>query len=384
MPQHMDVDERAYARALHDVDPTLGPTAIADKVGEFRAKRAHAAQPQGRAKTERPSPSAISRLLSFESFIGREMPTGRKRLASEAELAALPGVVAKLEAKYPFDDVGRELIQRNWKTAMPVKPRTVGNYLHGMDRGWKRGLKKQSITKENKASATTYATKLAPKSKVFWLDEVLAIDGKGYTWQSTKKGRTKARMMQKRGSYRLAKEGRKFAVPSRLKHRQGGKSFQILCGIGAGKVRIWEEVPSWNGAEYERLVQDFIAPVVNSDERALYLLRDNDPKSFGSRKGMKAEKESGVKLVANQGLPVYRSDLSPPDFFFWKEVDRRMCKTENAWPADRPHEKLSEYKARLKKTARAVPGSVIDKGMADMQRRLRDVKDSKGEWVKGD
>ena len=82
----------------------------------------------------------------------------------------------------------------------------------------------QSITKDNKKDAYKYAKKMSLKSKLFWQDRVLAIDGCGFTWQTTKRAQTKARLMKKRGSYRLAKDGRKFAVPSKLKHRAGGQS----------------------------------------------------------------------------------------------------------------------------------------------------------------
>jgi len=384
MPAHMDVEERALARALKSVDPNLGPGEIARRVGKFRADRAHAAQPAGKAVSRKPSAGQVSRLLSMQTFIGREKPAGRKRLASDAELVELPAVVAKLEKAHPYEDVNREMVVKNWKTKNKISGRSGGRYLQKMNRGWRRGLKKQSITKQNKKDAYDYACKHSLRSKLYWQDKVLAIDGKGFTWQTSKRARTKARLMKKRGSYRLPSEGRKFAVPSKLKHRVGGQSFQILCGIGAGKVRLWEEVSSWCGAEYVRMCRYHIRFSIKLQTHTLVLLRDNDPKSFETKMGRKAEDANGIRLHGGKGLPAYRSDLSPPDYFFWTALDDRMRAEENSWPEEKPVESLDEYKARLKTTALAVPADVINKGMGDMKRRLLDVEASKGEWVKGD
>jgi hypothetical protein len=41
-----------------------------------------------------------------------------------------------------------------------------------------------SITRDNKKDAYKYAKKMALKSKLFWQDRVLAIDGCGFTWQT--------------------------------------------------------------------------------------------------------------------------------------------------------------------------------------------------------
>ena len=110
------------------------------------------------------------------------------------------------------------------------------------------------------------------------------------------------------------------------------------------------------------------------------ILRDNDRTGFESNLGKAAEVSYGLDILKQ---PKYRPDLQPLDFSLWNEIDSRMAKEEEAWPATK-HESKVEFKARLKRTALGLDADVINKAMASMKRRTKELDEKNGAWIRGD
>ena len=100
------------------------------------------------------------------------------------------------------------------------------------------------------------------------------------------------------------------------------------------------------------------------------ILEDNDPQGYKSELGIKAKKDCKIKAIP---YPRYSPDLNPLDFFVWAEVGRRM----RLQKAPRK-ESAEQYKARLRRTALAIPASVIRKAVHNIRLRARQVVDADG------
>ena len=100
------------------------------------------------------------------------------------------------------------------------------------------------------------------------------------------------------------------------------------------------------------------------------MLEDNEPMGYKSRKAIEATDELSTKAIQ---YPRYSPDLNPMDFFLWAEVERRM------FAAKAPSkETVAQYKTRLRRTAFAIPGSVIEKTVADFKRQTTAVYNADG------
>jgi hypothetical protein len=102
----------------------------------------------------------------------------------------------------------------------------------------------------------------------------------------------------------------------------------------------------------------------------LFVLEDNDPTGYKSKKAMAAKEEMKIEAI---DFPKYSPDLNPCDFFLWSEVQRRM-----ALKKEPRHETVAGYKARLRRTALAIPEAVIRKAVLSIRKRAQQVFDADG------
>ena len=94
-------------------------------------------------------------------------------------------------------------------------------------------------------------------------------------------------------------------------------------------------------------------PAVAHSKRSKWtVLEDNDPTGYTSKKAMAAKDEMKIEAI---DFPKYSPDLSPCDFLLWSEVQRRM-----ALKKEPRHETVAGYKARLRRTALAIPEAGCD------------------------
>ena len=80
------------------------------------------------------------------------------------------------------------------------------------------------------------------------------------------------------------------------------------------------------------------------------MLEDNDPTGFKSKVAIDAKATLRIKPIE---FPTYSPDLNPSDFSLWREVESRMA----AQTAPKTEAAIG-YKARLRRTAMAIPAGV--------------------------
>ena len=72
-------------------------------------------------------------------------------------------------------------------------------------------------------------------------------------------------------------------------------------------------------------------------------------------------------------FPAYSPDLNRLDYGLWDEVERRMAKQKTP-----KKETVEAFKARLRRTAMAIPAAVIKRLLADMKVRAQNIFDEDG------
>ena len=67
------------------------------------------------------------------------------------------------------------------------------------------------------------------------------------------------------------------------------------------------------------------------------------------------------------------------DYFLWQEVEKRMAKN-----APKRLESVQAFKARLRRTALAIPEAIVRKGVSNMKDRVKNCFANRGQHVAWD
>ena len=121
---------------------------------------------------------------------------------------------------------------------------------------------------------------------------------------------------------------RQYTKPSIKKHRSNLGGFVDVCaGISGDRVVMWTYLPKrWCG---QAAVDLYEGPVkatlrrVRGAKPSYLILEDNDPVGYKSAVAIDKKKELGIKAVT---FPTYSPDLSPCDYFLWRNIEARMVK----------------------------------------------------------
>ena len=97
---------------------------------------------------------------------------------------------------------------------------------------------------------------------------------------------------------------------------------------------------------------------------------------YKCNKAIDAKKELRIVPLP---FPKYSPDLMPLDFSVWTEVENRMSAQKA-----KPDESVEEFKARLRRTAMAIPATVIRKIVAAIPERAAAVVKAKGKDIPRD
>jgi hypothetical protein len=115
----------------------------------------------------------------------------------------------------------------------------------------------------------------------------------------------------------------------------------------------------------------------NRGEKKSYIMvEDNDPVGYKSGKAVSAK--GALNITAIQ-FPRYSPDLNPMDYFLWQEVEKRMAKN-----APKRLESVQAFKARLRRTALAIPEAVVRKGVSNMKDRVKNCFANRGKHIAWD
>ena len=163
------------------------------------------------------------------------------------------------------------------------------------------------------------------------------------------------------------------------------KGVQVTAAVINGKIRMWDYVHNhsstgrWNGAAAASM---YSGPLVKALRKAFprraaktkwHVLADNDPTGYKSKKGMKAKKSAGIRT---DNLPKRSPDLNVLDSR-WAAINTRMRIQERAFNS-RKKENRAQFLARLRRTALALPGPVVQRAVCGMHRRVRLLVKAKG------
>lgn len=211
----------------------------------------------------------------------------------------------------------------------------------------------------------------------------LYMDNKRWDIPTTAKGKRFSKMKKVRFHLRTRSEGLKkgFTKPNVKKHNVNmGCTVNLCAGIVDGRVRIWHYLPSrWCGAVAVDLYKDVVYPALVKQygkKRAFNILEDNDPTGYKSKVAVDAKNDLGIQPMK---FPTYSPDLNPLDFSLWEEVGARMAKQNPP-----KCESIEDYKARLRRTALAIPERVVRKMLADIPTRAEDIYQNDGGHIARD
>lgn len=198
----------------------------------------------------------------------------------------------------------------------------------------------------------------------------LIMDNKMWKVPGTLRAKKYLRQRKVRFHLRTRSEGLTpgFTKPCARKHRLNtGGQVQVVAGIVGCRVRVWHYVDgSWNGTVAADVYAKVLHPALTrcrGEKRRYTVLEDNDPTGYKSNRAKCVKASLGIHCLH---FPRYSPDLNPLDYFLWEEVEARMEKNAPAVA-----ESVDSFKKRLRRTALAIPESVIRKGVADLMPRVQ-------------
>ena len=349
----------------------LGTADILDRLTTARKRR----------KEHPPTAKTVRRAMTGVTFRrGKKETRGRKKKLSPKNLRQLNSKRKELirKAKGEREVHWDEIIA---KARVPkVDATTAVRSLRGVgvDVAARKPREKPMRKPEHEASREQICTKWARRPASYFTDAIdLIIDNTQWDVPLTIMGKRYNKMRKVRFHNRTRSEGVQpgYTKPSVKKHRiNTGGTVKLCAGLIGCKVRIWHYLPkSWNGAEAAALYRGPIAKALKKHagvKRSYSVMEDNDPTGYKSNAAKAAKKEVKIRTIE---YPRHSPDLNPLDYFLWSEVERRM----DMQPAPKK-ETVEQYKARLRRTAMAIPKAVIRKGIMSLKKRARAVMEAHG------
>ena len=268
----------------------------------------------------------------------------------------------------------------------PLSIRTISDAFHARGVWFRKLREKPILTGDDRVARRAFASKYAAKSKAQWVAKPHAyIDNKHFPIFLDKKAREHAARRSVRGAFR---DGRSAVRPDLVKPKATMKypvkSIQVTAAIVKGRVRMWQYCAGrWNSKAAAAM---YSGPLLKTMRKAYpavaqrgrwskwLVLEDNDPAGYKSRAGLAAKAANNIDTL---DLPPRSPDLNPLDFSIWHEINVRMRAQEKSFDASKK-ETVEEYLKRLRRTALAVPASVVSRAVGDMKRRVAEMKKQRG------
>ena len=306
---------------------------------------------------------------------------GRRPLLPRPEVDRLVRIlhmlIKKADGKY---EVSMAILRRTAKTT--VSEKTIRKAFLKRNIRFRRLREKPLLTAADRCARLAFARAYKDKPALWWLRSIhLYIDLKLFPVYTTAAARKVGAHRTLRGAYRQPGQGLDEAYvvqPKRLAYNPGVRSARVAAGMGAGRVRLWEEVKgSWTGQAAAKLYKGALLHAVQRGwpgKRRFSVLEDNDPTGFKSRAGIQAKHDAKLTVFA---IPPRSPDLSPCDYGLWAEVNRRMRRAERSFPTSK-RETRAEYVDRLRRTAKALPRRAVEKILMDMKRRCHRCFEARG------
>ena len=264
---------------------------------------------------------------------------------------------------------------------MKCSLRRVSDALHSRGVRFHPMREKPIRTEADERDRLAFAKKYAQKPARFWADSVHAyMDNKSFPVFLNSAGRSWAAKRAARGTYRAKGQGlaQGHVKPRSAQKVNFGKSVMMAVALSAKKVLMCHVVPGkWNASEAAKMYSKSLAPALQDmypSKRRYQILEDNDPSGYKSKAAIQAKDE--CKIVP-MGFPKRSPDINPLDYGFWSHVNRLLRKQESAFPASK-RETRCQFIARVKRTVKRVPASVLTPLVKSMKRRCVALRNAKG------
>lgn len=313
---------------------------------------------------------------------------GRPRCTDAAEDTKVPMIVATEDAKYPDRNVPASHMVKKWATKNRKSAKTFIRRAQEVGMGPQTTVKKKRLTQKQKDARIAWGKKHRRISKRTWETKMFAIDEKRYKFHSLPSARRNARAMSKTIQWGPSDiVGTGYTRPCGLKHRESEQGVNVLMGVGDGGRAFCCKVlkARLSGKVYADLVKKTIAPQVRKLGKSAFLLRDNDPGSHCSRKGLAAEKEAKI-IVRPQAIG--SPDTNPEDVHHWNWVNTQVMDEEREWEHDHPgkdwKETIDEFKARVVWWSKKLPAGLVRSTARSLHRRAKELAEGDGDWISGD
>ena len=257
--------------------------------------------------------------------------------------------------------------------------KVVRNKLHEADM-WFFCLKERpTLTKQDVKDRLKWARKHLSRSRASWLTMPHAIiDNKTWPVYTNKEGREHAARRCVRGAYQTrGQKPESHVIKPKPQTKFPAKGVQVTAAVINGRIRMWEYLPKrWNGAAAAAMYQGPLLkalskafPAHAASGRKWTVLEDNDPAGYKSGKAVAAKSAVGI---GTDDLPRRSPDLNVLDYSLWHAINVKMRRQERGFrPATK--ETRSDYLARLRRAALGLPQGTVQKAVADMHRRVREV-----------
>ena len=327
------------------------------------------------------STDTVSKHVFKKNERGKEKPVGRPQTISDERFAAIMSTYEAMLAKAKNSaEVTAGALKRRMRLKCNLKT------LHRAF--WARGVylrpmyEKPTLTDDDKKARVAFAKKFRKRTAKQWTKSPDAIiDNKVFQVYTTGKTRRMAARRRMRGTYRKRQSTLSSAhvKPSKAqKQNTGARSVMIACAVGSGRILMWHEVKgAWNG---DAAATMYGGPLRTNLQRAAPrkrawdVMEDNDPSGYKSRKAVAAKEVAGIRTIS---LPPRSPDLNPLDYSIWAEINKRMRLQEKKWPASK-REDRQDYLDRLRRTARNLPATYIEKTVGALARRCEQVIKARG------
>ena len=375
MGKPLSPEERDEARRLAAM--RLTPIEVWENLKAQRAQR----------KIEPPDLTTLRRFLKGKTYSAAGQETrGRKRKFSRRVVLNMDKkrkeLLAKADGQYEVQ--WADVLKKS--RAPSADPTTVARSFsrEGLDVKWRAPRERPLRGPEHVAERLEACRKWQSLPVDYFTDKVdMITDNTGWDVPATARARKYLNQRKVRGHLRTRSEGLKAECtkPSAKKHHMntGGK-LKLVAGISNCRVVVWHYLDGpWNGEAAAAMYRGTIRKALKRcrGEKCRYVvLEDNDPVGYKSNKAAQAKKDGNIVAM---DFPRYSPDLNPLDYFLWQEVESRMEKNKPT-----RLESVEAFKARLRRTALAIPEAVIRKGVANLRKRVQDCYKNNGKYVSWD
>jgi transposase len=324
------------------------------------------------------SKSSVSRILKEDhkkntNNIRKKKKRGRRNLLSERDQRKLARSISQLRLESP-NFSAMEVVQRSGISCTKAKYTTFLGYLKKLGYGFRQTRRKGVLTDRDYKKRLGYARKMQKMKSDFWIKDVaFYLDGVSFIYKRNPLGEA---LKPKNKLWRKKCEGLSITTKG-SKDLPGGKRLHLLVAIAYGKGVISVEYEKMTGNYFSLYIKKIFPKLfcpISKLKNKMFVM-DNDP-CQNSAKAKASLKKLGVTM---QPIPPRSPDLNPIENVF-HVVRRQMCVHVKENRIEQ--ESWDDFVTRIKQNIYSTPKDYIDKTIASMPKRIKNVIENKGRRIK--